>query len=130
MKRLYPVAPDGVFIMEPGIMVKAAFDKHGSACTLTLFGETSEDKVLKTFDMLVPAKKRGSQTPLDMLECLGSCMRNVSYKDVYLVTGSVGKATSDPAAIIGFRRSDCKAAVAEAQKQVFHLNRPQQAEQT
>jgi hypothetical protein len=127
MKRLYSVAPNGQFIIEPEVTLKAAFDKHGSACTLTLFGAMSEDKVFETFDRLVPAKKRGSGKPIDAIQCVGACMRTVTYKDVYLLTGAVGKATSDPAAIIGFKRSDCKAAVAEAQKQVFHLNRNQQA---
>jgi site-specific recombinase XerD len=47
-----------------------------------------------------------------------------------MTTGSVGKARSDPAAIISFKRSDCKAAVAEAYKQVWRLNRNQQAMQT
>ena len=130
MKRSYRVTPDGAFIIEPGVTAKAAFDKHGGACTFTLFGEMSEGKVLQTFDVLVPAKKRGSTTPEDMLQCVGSCLRSIFYKNVDLATGSVGKTTSDPAAIISFKRSDCKAAVAETDKQVWHLNRNQQAMQT
>jgi hypothetical protein len=130
MKRLYRVAPDGAFIIESGVTAKTAFDKHGSACTLTLFGEMSEDKVLQTFDVLVPAKERVSKKPIDDLVCIGACLRSIFYKNVDMTTGSVGKARSDPAAIISVKRSDCKAAVAEAYKQVWHLNRNQQAMQT
>jgi hypothetical protein len=127
MKRSYDVTPDGAFIIKPGVTAKAVFDEHGSACTFSLFGEMSEHKVLQTFDVLVPTKNRGSKKPQDMLECIGSCLRSISYKNVTLVTGSVGNGTSDPAAIISFERSDCKAAVAKAQKQVWHLNRNQKA---
>jgi hypothetical protein len=55
-------APDGAFIIEPGVTAKAAFDKHGSASTLTLFREMSEDKVLQTFDVLVPAKEEAQRS--------------------------------------------------------------------
>jgi hypothetical protein len=130
MKRSYRVTPDGTFIIEPGVSAKAAFDEHGGACTFTLFGEMSEDKVLETFDVLVPTNERGSKKPQDMLECIGSCLRSFFYNHVTLSTGSVGKVTSDPAAIISFKRSDCKAAVAEANKQVWHLNQDLQAVKT
>src|SRR6185437_5314499 len=102
MKRSYHVTPRGAFIIEPGATAKAVFDEHGGACTFTLFGEMSEDKVLETFDMLVPTEKRGSNKAQEMLECIGSCLRIFSYQNVTLVTGSVGEAISDPAAIIRF----------------------------
>ena len=130
MKRSYRVTPEGAFVIESGVTAKAAFDKHGGACTFTLFGEITEDKVLQMFNVLVPAKKRGSKNPEEMLQCIGACVRTISYKSVDLTTGSVGKATSEPAAIIRFKRSDCKSAVAEADKQVWHLNRDQQAVKT
>lgn len=127
MKRSYHVTPDAAFTIERGVTAKAVFDEHGNACTFTLFGDISEHKVLQTFDALVPTKKRGSKKPQDMLECMGACLRSISYRNVTLETGSVGNATSDPAAIISFKRSECKAAVAEAHKQVWHLNRTQKA---
>lgn len=127
MKRSYPVTPDGAFILEPGVRAKAAFDNHGGACAFTLFGNMSEDKVQQTFEVLVPAKKRGSNKLQELIMCAGACMRSVVYKNVELATGSFGKARSDPAARITFRRSDCKAAVAEAQKQVWHLDRLQRS---
>jgi hypothetical protein len=130
MKRLYRVAPDGAFIIEPGVSAKVTFDKRGGACTFTLFGEISEGKVLETFNVLVPVDQRGSTKPEESLQCVGSCIRTIFYKNVDLATGSFGKARSDPAAIISFKRSDCKAAVSEAHKQVWHMNRDEQAVQT
>jgi len=125
MKRSYTVTRDSAFILEPGVTAKAAFDKHGGACAFTLFGDMSEEKVQQTFDVLVPTKKRGSNKPQESMTCAGACIKSVVYKNVGVVTGSFGKARSDPAARITFKRSGCKAAVAEAQKQVWHLNRPQ-----
>jgi hypothetical protein len=120
MRHSYRIASDGAYILEDGITTKAVFDKHGGACTFTLFGEMSEEKVIQVFDVLVPTTQRGSELLGDGVTYLGQpTLRSISYKNVDLVTGSVGKAVSDPAAIISFKRSNCKAAVAEARKQAF-----------
>lgn len=130
MKPLYRVAPDGAFIVEPGVSAKATLDKRGGACTFTLFGDMSEHKVLRTFNVLVPVKERGSSKPQEWIECIGSCIRNILYEDVDFATASFGDSRSDPAAIISFKRAECKAAASEAHKQVWHLNRNEQPAKT
>lgn len=122
MKGSYRVTPDGAFIVEPGATVKAVFDHNGGACTLALYGAVSEDKVLQVFDVLVPVKKRGAKKE-DMIECAGGCERDLVYENVALATGSVGRQTSEPAAIITFSRSACKSAVAEAERIVLNIKR-------
>ena len=122
MKGSYRVTPDGAFIVEPRATVKAVFDRNGGACTLALYGAVSEDKVLQVFDVLVPVKKRGAKKE-DMIECAGGCERDLVYENVALATGSVGRQTSEPAAIITFSRSACKSAVAEAERIVLNIKR-------
>jgi hypothetical protein len=125
MNRSYTKTPDGAFILKHGVTAKATFDRQGGACAIVLFGAMSEDEVLKTFDLLVPANTRGSNTPHQSLVCAGACLKSTIYKKVELVTGSFGHANSDPAARITFRRSACTPAVVEAQKQIWHLKQIQ-----
>ncbi|HEX6545106.1 MAG TPA: hypothetical protein VF023_02285, partial [Bryobacteraceae bacterium] len=80
MKGSYRVAPDGTFMIEPGVTAKAAFDKRGNTCALTFFGDMSEEKVIKTFNALVPAEERGSTNPANMITCVGLCIQGISYK--------------------------------------------------
>jgi hypothetical protein len=99
MERSYRLTSDSAFIVEPGVSAKVLFDEHGGACTFTLFGDMSEDKVLQTFEMLVPAKERSSPKPHGGIMCMGACIQTFFYKAVTLSTGSIGDARSYPAAI-------------------------------
>jgi hypothetical protein len=122
LKSSYRVTEDGAFIVGAGAELKAVFDSSGEACTLTLHGPVSENRVFHIFDVLVPVKTRGVKKQ-DMIECVGVCQRILVYKNVALTIGAVGKQTSEPAAVITFSRPACKAAVAEASKAVLKIKR-------
>jgi hypothetical protein len=94
---------------------------------LTLRGRLSEKQVFSLFDAIVPSKTRGLKKQ-GMIECVGECQRSEVYQNVTLVTGAVGTQTSEPAAIITFGRSECKAAIAEADKTVLHIQRNERSE--
>jgi hypothetical protein len=122
LRRSYRVTGDGAFVLGAGVEMKAVFDRHGEACTLTSRGQLTENQVFKLFDVLVPVKTRGLKKQ-GIIQCTGGCERSEVYQNVELVTGAVGKQTSDPAAIITFGRSECKAAIAEAGKTVLNIQR-------
>jgi hypothetical protein len=122
LRRSYPIAADGNLVLDSGVELKAVFDRQGRACLLTLRGEVSENQVLRLFDTLAPAKSRGVKKQ-DIFECVGVCQREISYENVTLATGAVAQQRSEPAAIIGFTRAECKDAVAEAKKTVLHIER-------
>ena len=122
LKASYRSAEPGLFILAPGTGMKALFDTHGDACTLTLFGQLSEAEVFTWFDKLVPVKTRGVRKQ-GMLECVGFCQRSDEYQNVDIVTGTVAGQTSTPAALISFTRPECSTAMAEASKIVVKIER-------
>lgn len=122
LKRLYRTTPDGAFILSADVTLKTVFDQHRKACTLILRGPIPGDQVLNLFNVLVPLKIRGVKKN-EPLWCVGVCEHALIYQNVTLLTGAVGSQTSDPAAIITFSRTECKAAVAEANKTVLNIKR-------
>lgn len=123
MKRLFPTAPDGAFILEPGMTVKAVFDSHDKACTLTLRGAMSEDEVLHYFNVLVPRNIRGPKKAAEPFWCVNVCEHVISYQNVSLVTGTTGTQKSDPAAVITFSRAECRTAISEANKTTLNIRK-------
>ncbi len=113
LQQKYPQAADGSFVVEPGVTIKAIYGDRQQACVLTIFGAISAGELQKVFAEVVPAKSRGRKK-LELRECTGGCVQLIDFKKLNFASGLVGTQSSDPDAIITFKRRDCKTAVSEA----------------
>jgi hypothetical protein len=123
LEELYSRTSDGAFIVGPSVRAYAAFNQHHKACAFTVRGPISEAQVLRYFDLLVPENTRGRKQAGEPFWCVNVCEHVIVYQNVTLTTAVTLNQTSDPAAIITYNRSDCKAAVAEAEKAVLQIKK-------
>jgi len=121
LRAVYPQAPDGTFVVKPGVKIKATYGADRQVCVFTITGPISEAELMKTFETAVPAKSRGLKRQ-ELVECAGGCERSIQFENVGFISGVLGTwQTSEPAAMIVFKGKDCEKAVVEAEKIVFHL---------
>lgn len=123
LTKLYPSGHSSLstFTVKPGVQIKAIYGLHQEACVLTITGAVSEQELFRVFDAVAPPKSRGVKK-LDLIECVGSCQRNIDYDNITFTTGVFGQTqTSEPAAILVFKARDCKNASEQAKNIVLTI---------
>ena len=123
LKALYGKPKKGSFVVTAGVKLVAVYDSDDEACVLTISGPISEQDLMKLFDKTVPPKARGvKQQDLDM--CAGPCEHVIDYEKVNFTSGVIGtRQTSDPDALIVFKRKDCETAARAAKATGFSMRR-------
>ncbi len=78
---------------------------------------------MKTFETVVPPRIRGPKKQ-DLVECAGGCERFIDFENVAFTSGVVGaEQTSDPDAVIVFKRRDCETAARDGEKTAFSIRK-------
>jgi hypothetical protein len=95
--------------------MSAVYGAEKKVCALTISGPISERELFRVFDAVAPATWRG-RNKQDFIECMAGCIRNVVYEEVDLSTGVLPNQSSEPDAIITFRRPDCDVAAQHARE--------------
>ena len=122
LQQKYPQAASGGFVIEPGVTLKAIYGDRQQACVLAIFGAISADKLKQVFDEVVPAKSRGRKK-LELIQCTGACVQEIDFQRLHYSSGLVGTQTSQPDAIVSFKRRECKAAVSAGERIPLSIER-------
>lgn len=123
LRKTYARAHDGTFVVKPGVKIKVIDGSNVEACVLIISGPISEQELIKTFETAVPAKIRGSKKQ-DLEECAGGCEQFIDYENVSFTSGVIqNKQTSNPDALIVFKRKECEPAAEAARKIPFSITK-------
>jgi hypothetical protein len=123
LKNRYSRASDGAFVIKPGVKIKVIDGVNVQGCVLIILGPISQQELMKTFDTIVPPRIRGSKKQ-DLVECAGPCERFIDFENVDFTSGVLGaEQTSDPDAVIVFKRKNCETAARQGEKTAFSIRK-------
>ena len=104
---------NGAYAAGPGITLIATDGPGGEICVLKIVGPTSEDEVLKVFDLAVPVSARGIARGR-MMECVGGCTWDLNYERIRMSYAVMKGQISKPAAIVYSTSRGCEKQVKES----------------